>query len=364
MSNTRGPPSHSLQFACLCGKNWGHIKFSSPDIPLIGSICHCYDCRHATGGLCSSVISTLTTPFTIEYDGPGQRRLFSVWPASTAIVFCSHCGSTLSWQNETEDLAIFTGILKDPKGTIGFQNQSCALETGDGGASVWLDLPKRDSCPIPKGIQSIERQATSAPREEPDTSAFCRCRNISFLITPPSVSSASLSSPYSDLIVPYHSGPSTNPADEKWWLRANGTKYFAGTCACQSCRLASGNDVQAWAFIPKANIQKFNGEPLDFSMGLLKQYESSKGVYRNFCGGCGATVFWHDETRPELIDVAVGLLGAGSGARAEELLEWATERVSFQEDAQNKDLIAKLGQGIRSWAKSKAPVVSNATLQK
>lgn len=363
MSDTRESPSQTLRFACLCGENWGHIKFSSPDTPRIGSLCHCYDCRHIIGGLCSSVISTSITPFTIEYEGQGRRRFFTLSPVLTATVFCWHCGSTLYWENETEDLAICTGILKDPNGTVDFQNQCCAMETGDGGASVWLDLPKRNSCPIFKGPRSMEQHATNPPRAGPITQAVCRCRNIRFQITHPSMASTSLSSPYSDLIVPYHSGPSTNPTDEKWWLRANGTRYFAGTCACRSCRLASGNDFQAWAFVPKVNIRKLDGEPFDFSLSQLKQYESSKGVYRNFCGDCGATVFWHDEERPELIDVAVGLLDAGSGARAEELLEWATERVSFQEDAQNEDLIAKLGQGIKAWANSKAPMNPEATQQ-
>lgn len=162
-------------------------------------------------------------------------------------------------------------------------------------------------------------------------------------------------SPYSDLTVPFHSGSSHNPQDEKWWLRASGTKYFAGTCACSSCRLASGNEIQTWAFIPKINIRHIDNSPLDFAMemGTLKQYESSKGVYRNFCGTCGATVFWHDETRLELIDVSVGLLEAGTGVRAEEWLEWAGERVSFAEEGQNRSLVGKLEEGIRTWAKAK-----------
>jgi hypothetical protein len=48
---------------------------------------------------------------------------------------------------------------------------------------------------------------------------------------------------------------------------------------------------------------------------------------------CGATVFWHDKHRPELIDVSVGLLDAPEGARAVEWLEWWLARVSFEEDA-------------------------------
>ena len=91
---------------------------------------------------------------------------------------------------------------------------------------------------------------------------------------------------------------------------------------------------------------------MHYSMGTLKQYESSQGVYRNFCGTCGATIFWHDLTRPDLIDVSAGLIHGRSGARAEEMLEWATQRVSFEEEAQNKELIAKIGAGLRAWSTS------------
>lgn len=49
------------------------------------------------------------------------------------------------------------------------------------------------------------------------------------------------------------------------------------------------------------------------------------------------------------MDVAVGLLDAASGARAEELLAWWTERVSFSEYALNKGLILGLERGIKAW---------------
>jgi hypothetical protein len=54
---------------------------------------------------------------------------------------------------------------------------------------------------------------------------------------------------------------------------------------------------------------------------------------REFCSRCGATVFWHDKFRPELIDVSVGLLRAAEGSRAGSWLEWWTGRVSFLEEA-------------------------------
>jgi hypothetical protein len=124
--------------------------------------------------------------------------------------------------------------------------------------------------------------------------------------------------------------------------------------------------MQSWAFVPRVNIlfptqagASHGGEDgeatdaqwelLDFDKVHQKEtlmgYESSPGVVREFCPGCGATVFWHDTSRPELIDVSAGLLvpfeaasgdrdGDGrEGVRVESLLEWWTDRVSFAEDA-------------------------------
>jgi hypothetical protein len=129
-------------------------------------------------------------------------------------------------------------------------------------------------------------------------------------------------------------------------------KYLSGTCACHPCRLTSGFEIQTWAFIPRRNIlisssssssqdqPHHHHKPLDFSTldradphQKLKAYESSPGRIREFCSVCGATVFWHDHFRPDLIDVSVGLLRAPEGARAESWLEWWTGRVSFSEDA-------------------------------
>ena len=358
MSESSGVRSPSLKVACLCRAVTGHIQFVSSEAPRNAFVCHCFACRHTSGVLCTTVISTSTHPFTIEVDG--QIQSYSPSPTTT-LFFCEHCGSSIFERNDAQkEFAFHTGVLEDPNGTIKIQNQCCASETKDGGLSAWLDLRSENACLFHDDVASAKGPVEN-PSVGPEIQAFCHCKGVHIKITPPSEASAQLWSPYSDLIVPFYSGSPANENNEKWWLRANGTKYFAGTCACTNCRLACGNDVQTWAFIPKVNIRQVNGEPLDFSMGTLKQYESTKGKYRNFCGTCGATVFWHDDTRPHLIDVSVGLLDAKSGARAEELLEWATERVSFQEDAQNKDLIARLGAGIRAWARPKGALNAPAS---
>jgi hypothetical protein len=140
-------------------------------------------------------------------------------------------------------------------------------------------------------------------------------------------------------MIPYYTKDESipNPDHQTWWLRTDNTKYLAGTCACRSCRLTSGFEIQTWAFIPRSNIifhirSRSSAEAaLDQSEahhfatlpdGILHSYESSPGVFRESCPICGATVFWHDKRRPQLFDVSAGLFCAPDGARAESWLDW------------------------------------------
>ena len=88
-------------------------------------------------------------------------------------------------------------------------------------------------------------------------------------------------------------------------------------------------------------------KPLDFAIASLRRYESSPGVYREFCDVCGASAFWHCEERPDLIDVSVGLLKSPSGARVEDWLDWETGRVSFKEEALDQELVIALERGLQ-----------------
>lgn len=180
--------------------------------------------------------------------------------------------------------------------------------------------------------------------------ASCHCGGVQYSLTRPGEASRQCSSPWPDLIIASESAHTDNKDDVKWWLQDNDTKYLAGTCACRSCRLASSVAIQCWAFVPKVNIKKQDGSPWDFSSGTLRQYNSSSGCYREFCGKCGATAFWHCDARPELIDVSVGLLRAPEGARAERWLKWWTERVSFKEDALDKGMVESLEKGLKALA--------------
>ncbi|KAK7420225.1 hypothetical protein QQX98_002880 [Neonectria punicea] len=213
----------------------------------------------------------------------------------------------------------------------------------DGGLSVWM--PHLDDHFEEQKAKTHALQSNKLTNESLDAS--CACGNVRFHITRPNEDSRGPRRNFPDLMFPDKTTEEhvkQNSADDKWWIPNNGSKYLAGTCACRSCRFISGFEVQTWAFVPRNNIffhvpGTNNTEavvPLDFETlpaGILKSYSSSPNVLREFCGTCGATVFWHEKSRSDVIDVSIGLLRAPDGARAESWLEWWLERVSFAEEA-------------------------------
>jgi len=255
-----------------------------------------------------------------------------------------------------------TGIWDHTEGIIKWNGCKWVEDTLDGGVSVWFkeiedaDGSKRklkrwmlkdaDKGLIPEGtLEKLPPGKESSDRLK----GQCHCGGVKLYITRPTEASKAVQSPFPDLMKAFHSNSSENPENETWWLRSNDTKYLAGNCTCTSCRLASGFEIQPWAFVPKCNIFQEDGKPLDFNMGTLKRYESSKDVSREFCRVCGATIFWHCEWRPELLDVSVGLLDPEEGARVENWLEWWTGRVSFEEMAVSRSLVASLEAGLKDW---------------
>ncbi|CAK7204255.1 hypothetical protein SEUCBS139899_007010 [Sporothrix eucalyptigena] len=238
-------------------------------------------------------------------------------------------------------------------------------DTGDGGLAGWLPSVgghAMDGYPDPDA--SSRMPAELGTPDSRTVSAGCHCGAVQFTVRPADFDPEASRYPhsgFSDLLVPFAATDpaiTANPDNVKWWLRPakehnNGdrssslcsyspTRWLAGTCACRSCRLATGFEIQTWAFVPRLCIILSDGQPLAFDqegknrvLPDLSTYRSSPGVERNFCGRCGATVFWHDKWRPDVIDVSAGLLqsGDGAGCRVEFLLDWCTSRVSFVEEA-------------------------------
>jgi hypothetical protein len=145
-----------------------------------------------------------------------------------------------------------------------------------------------------------------------------------------------------DSIFKTFSGKPLNP--KEWWVRSK-NRYDAGNCACNSCRLTSGFEIVQWAYVPPSRLTTPTGGPYRFDSPTLKTFKSSEGATRCFCGDCGASIFFWCDRSPEVVDVAVGILSAPSGARAEDWLAWRTE-IGFEEDATHHRFLKGVKEGL------------------
>ncbi|KAF7557845.1 hypothetical protein G7046_g5960 [Stylonectria norvegica] len=347
--------SSTFLITCHCGNLQQSIKSRQGADEIELTICHCDVCRHSSGLLCTSYYPVREPGLLHKV----QKRDSNDGFAKFTSYFCSTCGCHVFRFSRTAGWEVATGVMRgkqngdEGRGPLAVYRKHRGVEdTGDGGIARWLTTI--DGRPLELTTvygQPLELEASPAPAADSKGDvilpARCDCGTVNFHITRPDERSSHPRSSFPDLMYPYSTTDESlikNPSDVKWWLRDGSTRYLAGLCACRSCRLTSGFELQTWAFVPRSNIffhsQRDGKEiiaPLDFETlpsGILRNYQSSPGVLREFCGGCGASVFWHNEARPDIIDVSVGLLRGAEGARAESWLEWWGDRVSFTEDAE------------------------------
>ena len=346
---------------CLCGQVRNFVELASA-LPQHKRTCHCNSCRYQTGVLFQSCLPLKWKPKFVErltrYDTSEKLSRY----------FCGICGSNIAVHlHEHDQWAVSSGTIDEVFDADGtsleiYTGHKFVEDTKDGGLGICFmktlegtDVDffaqAADGEPVsPAKYLQASKDGTKVHQHmaKPRLRASCHCGGVQYQISHPTAASQQFSCPWPDLIFASQSAHTDNPDDVKWWLRADNTKYLAGTCTCRSCRLASGPPVQTWAFIPRANLDLMDGTPWQPSFGSLKGFASSDGVTRDFCKTCGATAFWRSERRPELIDVSVGLLRADEGVRAENWLEWWTDRVSFCEESNNKGMVTILEAGLKN----------------
>jgi hypothetical protein len=71
-------------------------------------------------------------------------------------------------------------------------------------------------------------------------------------------------------------------------------------CHCRTCRGVSGSPILAWISVAR--------DDLAFSMGHAKEYVSSEGVLRQFCGRCGTQLTYARTDDEEEIDITTASL--------------------------------------------------------
>lgn len=73
-----------------------------------------------------------------------------------------------------------------------------------------------------------------------------------------------------------------------------------GVCHCRN-RKANGSAFNAVIPVSASNFRLLSGE-------TLTRYESSPGVGRYFCNGCGSPIYSQRDAMPELLRVRIGTL--------------------------------------------------------
>lgn len=161
--------------------------------------------------------------------------------------------------------------------------------------------------------------------------AQCHCGGVSFTIARPS----------KDFI--------TSPASKGWLSDTDKNKWLASMDLCDDCRLVTGTNVLAWMFVPIDHVTP--RLPKDLLIGTAKSYRSTEDVNRVFCGTCGATVFYHCDERPDIMDVAMGILRAPEGAMAEDWSVWRAGRPSWPENGKryHAGFSGALIEGMKRW---------------
>jgi len=345
--------SVELTAECLCKANKFTSHVQRAELPLRAVYCHCDSCRHVTGAMHTSDIPWHGDGAAIHSAETLRRYAFS---QRLGLLFCGTCGTPLFFETRVEGSAIhkygvLTGVLAnvDVKSLFKITDHIFVGDTLDGGATPWFCDTNDDGIERPRlwhgqmdQSELLERplvansdatvlapstddKENKSENEKDEIPIRCKCGGVDLVLRRPIADYATKARP-----------------ELPWFVDPVSNKSLGGFDACDSCRLSSGTDVFNWTFclmqhlsfptsgndpFPQSTIELKKvvaapGSDRDSRWGTLTFYESSLDVQRYFCGRCSATVFYAADDRPEMVDLAIGLLWSQNGARAEELVSW------------------------------------------
>ncbi|KAL4926689.1 Mss4-like protein [Aspergillus undulatus] len=284
----------TLTAACHCRSVHFTLTLPTSTFPLQAHICHCAICRTTHGAL-ASFHAPLPMAIEAEFITPSSTSNMTGYThvnATSTRYFCSTCGCHIAdrekgWREGGEwnvSISIFDQN----------NNQACWVIdehyfVGSTGNGTLPDV-NRDKGKItaPKPDQ--------AERKDKDKQTFlakCHCDGVSFNISRPRQE--------------YINFPTSNG----WIHESDASKWLALIDACSNCRLVTGSHAIGWLFVSMEHITP--SLPDNLLIGTSESHVSSKGVYRTFCGKCGATVLYSHTSRPGVVDVATGILHAKEG---------------------------------------------------
>lgn len=349
--STEANDNVTITAQCLCKAHTFSTEVARSSLPLEGNFCHCHSCRHLTGAMYSSC--TL-------WPGPGdeiQQSSLKAYVFSNRLhaLFCGTCSSKMFWQVQPDkpddpfEYEVFTGTLSnlDIPTLVQFSHQIFVGDTLDGGASPWLRTPNQNGAVARRWLAHSEKSQeidgdwpsidslpeATVKAELEDIPIRCCCKGVDLVLRRSNVEFAE--TPRSEL---------------PWFVDPVTRKGMASFDVCNSCRRQCGSDIFHWTFsllrqvgfpqkaapgtqqggssfpVTSSELRDAvttSAQSRDPRFGTLTLYASSPDVQRYFCSRCSASVFYCVDDRPDTTDIALGLLEAPSGARAEEVVSWS-----------------------------------------
>ncbi|KAJ5175451.1 uncharacterized protein N7482_001328 [Penicillium canariense] len=319
-------PTKTLTAACHCRNVQFTITLPTASLPLNINLCHCTICRYVHGAPCC-FHAPLPVGVDLEFIAPSsmdQLTSYTHPSFQSTKWFCTNCGCHIGDQSLTDvEWVISTSIFdanREEEGVWKFQTHYCPGSAADGGlSSVFstvdghqLRMIDPEPAPASQVAGTEEGEGEGDRDEDEDLLAQCHCGGVSFRIA----------RPRDEFIASSASTGWLSPIDPKRWL--------ASMDVCDDCRLVTGTNVIGWMFVPVDHVSP--RPPADLLIGSSKGYRSTEDVLRTFCGTCGATVLYWCAERPQIVDVATGLLRAREGVMAEKWAVWRANRPAWPEN--------------------------------
>jgi hypothetical protein len=103
--------------------------------------------------------------------------------------------------------------------------------------------------------------------------------------------------------------------------RITGEPSSSSLCHCFTCRRATGAPTVAWLTVERDQFAILLGSP--------RTFESSPGVLRRFCGGCGTALTYENTKNPLTIDITTLSLDDPNRFPPDDEV-WLEHKVSWQ----------------------------------
>lgn len=329
----------TLTAACHCRNVQFNVTVSSSSLPLEVRMCHCRFCRYRNGAP-YMILAEFPKNTQLDFIAPSSYEKLATYKHSDTSQwtkhFCGTCGCHIGDHGDIGDEWFISNAVFDSncneKGLWEYTVHWYPASAPGGMMNLIPSINGRKLDLIDPSLPTADEMNTDKKLlAEDKLQAQCHCGGVSFTIFRPSA----------EFIA--------SPSSEGWISRSDPKKWLALIDVCTDCRLVNGAHAIGWMFVPKSHISP--APPSTLTIGTSKSYSSSADVLRTFCGTCGATVFYHCADRPEIVDVATGILRAPGDVMAEDWAIWRASRLAWSENGlqYDEDFTRSLMTGMKQW---------------